>query len=60
MFGLRKDHKAVPPGQQQEGPSTRPVCGALSSINGPMFHLLSEVLNKLADELHPETAQDTY
>ena len=51
LFGLRKDHKKVAPEKRKEGPPTRPVCAASSSINGPLSHILSEVLNKLADEM---------
>ena len=54
MFGLRKDHKEVPPDRKDIGPPTRPVCGASSSINGPMLHLMSEILNKLADNMDKE------
>ena len=54
MFGLRKDHKHVPPDRKKEGPPTRPVCGASSSINGPLSHILSEILNRLADVMDSE------
>ncbi len=50
FFGLRKDHKKVAPDKRNEGPPTRPVCAASSSINGPVSHILSEILNRLADE----------
>ena len=55
LFGLRKDHKVVPLGQEEEGPPTRPVCGASSSINGPLSHLLNDILNKLADCMDEQT-----
>ena len=55
LFGLRKDHKIVPPGEESTGPPTRPVCGASSSINGPLSHLLSEILNKVADYMDEDT-----
>lgn len=51
LFGLRKDHKNVAPEKKDEGPPTRPVCSASSSINGPLSHVISIVLNKLADEM---------
>ncbi len=54
LFGLRKDHKTIPPDKRNEGPLTRPVCGASASINGPLSHLVSEILNKLADNMDKE------
>ena len=51
LTGLRKDHKVVPPGQEATGPPCRPVCGASRSPNGPLSHILSEVLNAMADQL---------
>lgn len=51
LFGLRKDHKTIPAGQKEKGPPTRPVCGASSSINGQLSHLISEILNRLADSM---------
>ena len=41
----------VPPGQEATGPPCRPVCGASRSPNGPLSHILSEVLNAMADQL---------
>ena len=54
LFGLRKDHKTPSPGQEEKGPPTRPVCGASESVNGPLSHILSEILNIMADELDKE------
>ena len=51
MFGLRKDHRIVPVERRTKGPPTRPVCGASSSINGPLSHTISEILVRLPDEL---------
>ena len=48
---LRKQYKMVPPDRQSKGPPTRPVCGASSSINGPLSHTLSEVLVRFPDEM---------
>lgn len=47
LAGMRKDHKHVPPKQQGEGPPTRPVCFASRTVNGPLSHILSKILNKL-------------
>ena len=51
LTGIRKDHKMVPPGQELSGPPCRPVCGASRSVNGPLSHILSEILNTMADQL---------
>ena len=44
MYGLRKDHKIVADGQKEEGPPVRPVCGANSSHNRKLSHILSTLL----------------
>ena len=54
LYGLRKGHKPIPPGQEEIGPPQRPVCGASESSNGPLGEILSDVLNKLGDELEEE------
>ena len=41
MYGLRKDHKQVPPGQD---PPLRPVCGAVSGPNANISSLLAEFI----------------
>ena len=51
MFGLRKDHKITPPEKKEEGPPTRPVCAASASLNGPLSHIISKVLNHVADKM---------
>ena len=49
LSGRLKDHKASDP--TLVCPPQRPVCGAIESNNGPLSEILSEVINKLADEL---------
>ena len=51
MFGLRKDHKVVQQEMKDKGPPTKPVCGASSSIDGPLSHTISEILIAPADEM---------
>ena len=45
LYGLQKDHKVHP--DTRVGPPTRPVCGASSSINYKLSHLLSMLLAEL-------------
>ena len=42
LYGLRKDHKVHQ--DTRAGPPTRPVCGANSSVNYKLSHLLSMLL----------------
>ena len=51
LRGHRKTHKEVPEGQEVQGPPMRTLCGASRSINGPLSNILSEILNKVADNL---------
>ena len=49
LYGLPKDHKAVPPGEEHLGPALRPVVGATESPNGALSDILTEVLTHMAD-----------
>ena len=51
LYGLTKDHKPLIPGREDEGPPKRFVCGATESSNGPLSDTLSELINKLGDEM---------
>ena len=33
LYGLRKDHKTIPAGDEEKGPPQRPVCGAVVASN---------------------------
>ena len=48
-YGLRKDHKNVPPGQESSGPDLRPVAGADQAPNSRLSHFLSKIVNNYAD-----------
>ena len=54
LYGMRKDHKAVPIGQEEVGPPARPVCGASKSPNGALSNILSKILDKLSDCIDEE------
>ena len=47
MYALRKDHKIC---DNQEGPPTRPVCGATTAYNGKLSHLISMILKEVKKE----------
>ena len=49
LDGLRKDHKTVLPGQEQSGPSVRPVCKANQAPNNRLGYFLSKVINDYSD-----------
>ena len=49
LSGRLKDHKPFDP--TLGCPPQRQVCGAVESNNGPLSEILSEVINKLADEM---------
>ena len=54
LYGLRKDHKEVPTGEEEKGPPQRPVCGAVVSCNYPLSHFISTVLQPvIQQEKHP-------
>ena len=54
LYGMRKDHKEVPIGQEEVGPPARPVCGANKSPNGALSNILSKILDKLSDCIDEE------
>ena len=47
-----KDHKTPVPGQPL---ASRPICGAKTSNNGQLSHLLSLILNELAEQFDEGT-----
>ena len=46
LYLVMKDHKSVPVGQSIPG---RPICGATSSHNGQLSHILSIIINAMAE-----------
>ena len=50
-YGLRKDHKSIPPGQEHIGHKIRPVCGASEAPNGRFSHFLSMIVCDYADSI---------
>ena len=48
-YGLRKDHKTVPPEQEKFGPPLRPVAGADQAPNSRLSHFLSRTVNDYSD-----------
>ena len=54
MSGYYKDHKAPAEGREHLGPKLRPVCGTVESSNGPLSHMLSEILSYLGDRVDVE------
>ena len=46
---MRKDHKPVPPGQEDKGPPGRPVCAASSAPNSRFGHFVSMILTNYLD-----------
>jgi hypothetical protein len=56
-----EDHKAPAEGREHLGPKLRPVCGAVESSNGPLYHMLSEIFSFLGDRVEVEVgALETY
>ena len=51
LYILRKDHKVVPPGQEDKGPPGRPVCAAREGPNSRMSHFLSKVIRNYSDNI---------
>ena len=49
LYGLPKDHKQTPAGEEELGPPLRPVVGATESVNGALSELMSELLTTVAD-----------
>ena len=58
LYSLRKDHKNY--SNQEEGPPTRPVCGATAAHNGKLSHLISLILKEIKrnDETSCESTED--
>ena len=55
LYGLRKDHKKVAPGQENAGPPVRPVCAAKVAPNSRVSTFLCKVINDFCegvDEKH--------
>ena len=50
LYGLRKDHKYVPPGQEEKGPPQRPVCGAVVASNYRISHFISSIIRPIIEE----------
>ena len=44
LYGLRKDHKEIPEGEEEKGPPQRPVCGAVVASNYRLSHFVSTIL----------------
>ena len=54
LYGLRKDHKDVPTGEEEKGPPQRPVCGAVVASNYRMSHFISSILQPVIQQAkHP-------
>ena len=47
FYCLRKDHKPVIPGNEKEGPKTRPVCGANDCQTRRLSYILCMILREL-------------
>ena len=47
FYGLRKDHKEVEEGRDQEGPKIRPVCGAKEGHIKRVSNVLCKILTEL-------------
>ena len=54
LSGYYKDHKTPTEGREYLGPKIRPVCGAAESSNGPLSHILLEILSFLGDTMDRE------
>ena len=54
LYGLRKDHKSVPAGEEEKGPPQRPVCGAVVASNYRLSHFVSSILQPVIQQAkHP-------
>ena len=54
LYGLRKDHKEIPPGEEEKGPPQRPVCGAVVASNYRISHFISSVIQPIIGKAkHP-------
>ena len=47
FYGLRKDHKIVEPGREEEGPPVRPLCGAKDCTTKRLAYILCMILSEL-------------
>ena len=54
MYCLRKDHKPIEPGQEDEGPKTRPVCGANDCQTRRLSYILCLILKELIPDQESE------
>ena len=50
LYGLRKDHKEVPEGEEEKGPPQRPVCGAVVASNFRLSHFISTILQPITQQ----------
>ena len=55
FYGLRKDHKEVEEGREEEGPKVRPVCGAKEGQSKRLSYILCMILSELLKEMKSET-----
>ena len=54
LYGLRKDHKTIPAGDEEKGPPQRPVCGAVVASNYRLSHFISTILQPVIQQAkHP-------
>ena len=56
LYLVMKDHKNVPEGQSIPG---RPICGATCSHNSQLSHILSIIVNSMADHYDVGTESDS-
>ena len=47
FYGLRKDPKEIPPGEEEKGPRVRPICGAQECSTKRVSYLLCQLLTPL-------------
>ena len=47
FYGLRKDHKQVPPDEAEKGPRVRPICGAEECSTKRVSYILCRILTPL-------------
>ena len=58
-YGLRKDHKSVPGGDEEKGPPQRPVCGAVVASNYQISHFISQSIRPIIDQAEePSTSTE--
>ena len=49
FYGMRKDHKEVPAGEEDRGPRVRPVCGAKDCVTRRLSYLMCLLLCRLTE-----------